>query len=196
MAKRRQRHGVSGNPARRAPATGGASASSPGRAQRPLQTYLLGAALLVVAAVVLLVPRPGGGGPPGSAPDMTPPEETTPAARAQVETTGAPRQATDEAFCAGLFAMVEEGRRAGEGRSRPDRLERLADELLSIGVPAAMSLPARTGYYQVIWGAYDSIGLELSPEAVGAASAPVEGANAAFTAYLDRNCPAWPRGGA
>lgn len=86
--------------------------------------------------------------------------------------------------------MIDEGRRAGEGKARPDRLERLADDLLAEGVPAAMSLPARTGYYEVIAGAYDSIGLQLPPEAVGSSSAPVEGANAAFTGYLDEYCPA------
>ncbi|GAA5108493.1 hypothetical protein GCM10023339_07600 [Alloalcanivorax gelatiniphagus] len=192
MAKSKQRRGVSGNPARRAGATGGAAVSSPDRAKRPMHTYLLGAALVVVTLLVLFVPRPGDEGeqdPSGAAPDVAPPEEPAPSPRPQVEITGPPRESTAEAFCTGFFAMVDEGRRAGEGKARPARLERLADELLAAGVPAAMSLPARTGYYEVISGAYDSLGLELPPEAVGSAPAPLEGANAAFTSYLDQNCP-------
>jgi hypothetical protein len=194
MAKRRQRQGVSGNPARGANATVGASTTSPDHAQRRVHTYLLAAALVAVALLVLFVPRPDDEAPSsGASSDAAPPqatEATTPPARGQVETTGAPRQATAEAFCTGFFAMIDEGRRAGEGKARPDRLERLADDLLAEGVPAAMSLPARTGYYEVIAGAYDSIGLQLPPEAVGSSSAPVEGANAAFTGYLDEYCPA------
>lgn len=190
MAKRTQRHGVSGNPARRAQAAGGASASSPARAQRRLHTYVLGAALVVVVLLVLFVPRPGGEGPTGPAPDVAPPGETTPAARAEVQTTGAPRRATDEAFCDAFVAMVNsEGQPPGERETRTERLEQLADELLAVGVPATMSLPARTGYYEVMSDVYDHIGLELAPEAVGAASLSIEGAGAAFTAYLDKNCP-------
>ena len=39
-------------------------------------------------------------------------------------------------------------------------------------------------------GVYDSIGSELAPKAVGAAVTTFEGADAAFTAYLDQYCPA------
>jgi hypothetical protein len=189
MAKRRQRHGVSGNPARRAGAAGDPAASG----QRRRQSYVLGAALVVVALVVLLVPRPGEDPESSStAQDVAVPGAgDSAAAPEQVQTTGAPRQATDEAFCSEFVAMANsQGDFVSGGETEPELLEQAADDLIAVGVPEAMSLPARTGYYAIISGVYDSIGMELSREAVGAAPTAVEGADAAFTAYLDANCPA------
>ncbi|GAA5124524.1 hypothetical protein GCM10023339_46120 [Alloalcanivorax gelatiniphagus] len=193
MATRTPRRGVSGNPARRAQAAGRASAGSPEGARRGRQSYVLGAALVVVALMVLLVPRPGGDeGPSGTAQDgASAAGEPTGSAAPQVQTTGAPREATDEAFCEQFVAMANvQGEFISNGETRPDLLEQAADDLVAVGVPASMSLPARTGYFNVISGVYDSIGLGLAPAAVGAAPAPVEGSDVAFTAYLDQYCPA------
>ena len=70
-----------------------------------------------------------------------------------------------------------------------DRLEAYASALVAQGVPDTMSLPARSGYFTLIDGVYDSIGLELDPGAVGAPAAPVEGGDAAFSQYLTQFCP-------
>ena len=52
-----------------------------------------------------------------------------------------------------------------------------------------MSIPARSGYYTVISGVYDSIDDDLAPAAVGAPDEPVDGADAAFSSYLRQFCP-------
>ncbi|WP_210649242.1 hypothetical protein [Nocardioides sp. SYSU D00065] len=190
MAKRKERHGVSGNPARRAHATGAPAPSSSRR--RAPQSYVLGAALVVVTVCVLFVFRPGGERSP-SPPAQDSASSDAQASRrapAQLEATEPPRRATEKAFCDAFVAMVKsEGQAPGTRETRTDRLERLANDLVAVGVPASMSLPARTGYFEVMSDVYEHIGLELAPEAVGAASLSLEGAEAAFTAYLDQNCP-------
>lgn len=189
MAKRRQRQGISGNPAKRARATGPALASQ--RAQQRRYSYVLGAVLAVAVLLVLFVLGPSGErDPSGAAPDVAAPSDgTTAATPEQVQTTGPPRQATDEEFCAEFVEMANsEAQFLADGEEDP--LERSADALLAAGVPPTMSLPARTGYYRLISSVYESIGLTLAPEAVGAVAPSVEGADAAFTAYLDRYCPA------
>jgi len=192
MAKRTQRHGVSGNPAKRAGVIGPAPTSSSDHSQGRLQSYLLGAAI-VVATLVALFLRPGGDeSPTGTEQDMVAPSaQTTPASQAEAPRSGTPRRATDEAFCAKFLEMAEsQGRYVSDGERSPELLQRSADGLLEVGVPDTMSLPARTGYYGLISGVYDSIGSELAPEAVGAAVTSFDGADAAFTAYLDQYCPA------
>jgi hypothetical protein len=190
MARRRQRHGISGNPARRAQATG--SAVSSAGVQNRRSSYLLGAALVVAVLLVLFVLGPSGErGPSGTAPDAASdrasggPEENA----ATVPATVPPRQATDEEFCARFVAMANsEAQFLSDGEATT--LQRSLDDLIAVGVPANMSLPARTGYFRLISSVYETIDLTLAPEAVGAVSTPVEGADPAFSDYLNRYCPA------
>ena len=102
-----------------------------------------------------------------------------------------PARATDEEFCAEFRLLAEsQGQFVSSGDDEAvDRLRTSADSLVEAGVPDAMSLPARSGYHTLISGVYDSIGLELAPEAVGAPSEPVEGGDAAFSSYMGQYCP-------
>src|SRR5688572_28436277 len=132
MAKRKQRHGVSGNPAKNAGVTSPAPESSSDPSRGRLQSYLLGAAV-VVAALVALFLRPGGdGSPTGTAQDVVAPSaRTTSASQPETPGTGTPRRATDEAFCDKFLAMADsQGQYVSDGERRPELLQRSADELL------------------------------------------------------------------
>ena len=102
-----------------------------------------------------------------------------------------PPPATDEEFCAGFRLLAEsQGQFVSSGGDEAsDRLRASADSLVAAGVPDAMSLPARSGYYTLMSGVYDTIGLELAPAAVGAPDEPVDGGDAAFSSYLGQYCP-------
>jgi hypothetical protein len=191
MAKRSRRQGVSGNPAQRAQPTGSASTSSSGGTQDRRSSYVLGAVLVVAVLLVLFVLGPSGeDGPSGTAPDaVAPGDRTTSVVPEEVQTTGPPRRATDEEFCDEFVAMANsEAQFLSDGEA--EELQRAADDLIAVGVPANMSLPARTGYFRLISSVYETIDLTLAPEAVGAVSSSVEGADPAFSAYLNRYCPA------
>ncbi|NYE35346.1 hypothetical protein F4692_000450 [Nocardioides cavernae] len=166
MAKRTQRQGTAGTP----PAP---------------RSYVLGGVLLVAVLLVLFVLGPSAEEEPSGA-------GTTPAAPEDAAAdVGPPAEATDEDFCAGFVALANsQAAFVGGGEAAPEPLQEAADDLLAVGVPPAMDLPARTGYHAVLAGIYESIGMDLAPEAVGAASTAVEGADSAFTAYLDQRCPA------
>ena len=188
MAKRRQGHGVSGNPSKRGQATGaGSSHASQGRQSR----YVLGATLVVSVLLVLFVLGPSGDeGPSDAAQDVVAPgDPTTSPARTEVQARVPPRQATEEEFCLAFVAVANSeaqflaGGEAGE-------LQLSADDLIAVGVPRTMSLTARTGYYRLIASVYETIDMELAPEAVGAVSSSFEGADPAFSAYMDQYCPA------
>lgn len=195
MAKRRQRQGVSGNPARRAGAAPRATAGPTGSsgARRGPRSYVLAGGLVVAIVLVLFVLGPGGEqAPPGAGEDpVGAADPSVSSVPDEAQPTEPPRQATDEEFCAGFVRLANsQGTFVSEGETRPGPLQEAADDLVAIGVPQSMSLPARTGYHAVISGVYETIGLELPPEAVGAAATAVDGADAAFTAYLDQECPA------
>lgn len=136
--------------------------------------------LLAVAALVVFVARPTD----GPSPATDPPSSSAPAP-------AAPAQASDEDFCGGFRRLAEsQALHLGQGEAAdPDQLRESADALVEIGVPASMSIPARSGYYTVIGGVYESIDDELAPAAVGAPDEPLDGADAAFSSYLLEFCP-------
>lgn len=127
----------------------------------------------------------------GSATDATTAPSATTSPSPTAPSVSPPARATDEEFCAEFRLLAEsQGRFVSSGDdAATDRLRASADSLVATGVPDAMSLPARSGYYALISGVYDSIGLVLAPEAVGAPGEPVEGGDAAFSSYMGRYCP-------
>jgi hypothetical protein len=146
---------------------------------------VLAAGVLALVALIVLVQRPAGDAEPDSTPTATPtatPEETT-------EERAAPAVASDEEFCDGFRALADSQAQFVAGSSDEAALAESADALVDTGVPAGMSLPARSGYYTLIGSVYDSVGLDLGPEAVGAPADPVDGGDAAFSAYLQQSCP-------
>ena len=135
--------------------------------------------LLVVAALVVFVVRPTDA--PSPAPVTDPPSSSA----------QPPAQASDEDFCDGFRGLAESQAlylSEGEG-AEPDQLRESADALVEIGVPESMSIPARSGYYTVIGGVYESLDDDLAPAAVGAPDEPLDGADAAFSSYLLQYCP-------
>lgn len=165
----------------------------PGHSGDRLHSYALRAALLVVVVLVLFVLRPTGSpGPSGSEEDVAPADvQTTSGTPADGQPSDPPRTATDEEFCAEFVRMAEsQGQFVSGGAGGAAQLEDAADALVGVGVPANMSLPARDGYFTLIGGVYDSIGLELAREAVGAPPTAVDRGDAAFSAYLAQYCPA------
>lgn len=142
---------------------------------------VLAVGVLALVGLIVFVQRPAGDAEPGSTPTSTP--EATTSARP------APAVASDEDFCAGFRALAESQAQFVAGSADETALEESADELVDTGVPTGMSLPARSGYYALIGSVYDSIGLDLEPEAVGATAESVAGGDAAFSAYLQQSCP-------
>lgn len=142
---------------------------------------VLAIGVLALVALIVLVQRPAGDPEPDDT-STSAPEETTSAP-------AAPAVASDEDFCAGFRALAQSQAEFAAGSADEATLEESADALVDTGVPAGMSLPARSGYYALISGVYDSIGLELAPEAVGAPGEPVEGGDGAFSSYMGRFCP-------
>ena len=138
--------------------------------------------LLAVAALVVFVARPTDG--PSPAPVTDPPSSSA-------QPPSPPAQASDEDFCGGFRSLAEsQALHLSEGEDAdPDQLRDAADALVGAGVPASMSIPARSGYYTVISGVYESIEDDLAPAAVGAPDEPVDGADAAFSSYLLQYCP-------
>lgn len=159
-----------------------------------LHSYALGAAIVVVAVLILFVLRPttdprtgGAAGNPENPADV----EAGSGAPIEGQASGPPKEATDEEFCAEFVRLAQgQAQFVSEGEANPDELERSADALLAAGVPANMSLSARSGFFTLLAGVYETLGMSLAPEAVGAAPAPVEGSDAAFAAYLGAYCPA------
>jgi hypothetical protein len=138
--------------------------------------------LLAVAALVVFVARPTDG--PSPAPVTDPPGSSA-------QPPAAPAQASDEDFCGGFRSLAEsQALYVSQGESAdPDQLRESADTLVGIGVPESMSIPARSGYYAVISGIYESIDDDVAPAAVGAPDEPLDGADAAFSSYLAEFCP-------
>jgi len=144
---------------------------------------VLALGVLALVALVVFVQRPAGDdGEAGTTPASTPEETATERA--------APAVASDEDFCAAFRALAESQAQFAAGSAEEDALEESADALVDTGVPAGMSLPARSGYYTLIGSVYESIGLSLEPEEVGATSESVAGGDAAFSSYLQQSCPA------
>lgn len=159
-----------------------------------LHSYALGAAIVVVAVLILFVLRPTTdartGGAPGASEDPADVDAGS-VAPVEVQASGPPKEATDEEFCAEFVRLAEgQAQFVGEGETNPDQLERAADALLAAGVPANMSLSARNGYFTLLAGVYETLGMGLAPEAVGAVPAPIDGSDAAFATYLGAYCPA------
>jgi hypothetical protein len=141
---------------------------------------VLAVGVLALVALIVLVQRPAGD------------SGTDEPARATEETTSspaAPAVASDEKFCAAFRALAESQAQFVAGAVDEAALEESADALVETGVPAGMSLPARSGYHTLIGSVYDSIGLDLEPGAVGAPAESVDGGDAAFSAYLQQSCP-------
>lgn len=141
---------------------------------------VLAVGVLALVALIVFVQRPAGDAEPESTP-TAPADPTTERA--------APAVASDEDFCAGFRALAESQAQFAAGSADEAALEESADALVDTGVPGGMSLPARSGYYTLISSVYDSIGLDLEPEAVGATDESVAGGDAAFSAYLQQSCP-------
>lgn len=138
--------------------------------------------MMGVLAVVLLA-RPGE-------------EDTTAPSTAPPDSSSAPPSVlptpAEEDFCAGfrkLAATQSEYAAAPDARA-VELLRIAADELIQLGVPTTMSLPARGGYHTVLEGIYESIGLSLDRSAVGALDEPGVNDDAAFSSYLAQYCPA------
>lgn len=158
---------------------------------------LLAAAVVVLIGLVVLVQRPAGDGDPADPQPAASTQETTTAAPSGPETpafTGEPSVATDAEFCAELRGLEGLQGQYVAGDVDEDTLREAAQALVDTGVPAGVSLPARSGYYTLIGGLYDFVGLGLDPAAVGAPDVPVAGGDEAFTAWLDQACTR--RGGA
>ena len=146
---------------------------------------VLAAGVLALVALIVLVQRPAGDADtdePPAAPEPTTSEPTT-------SERAAPAVASAEEFCDGFRALADSQAQFVAGSTDEAALADSADALVDTGVPAAMSLPARSGYYTLIGSVYDSVGLDLGPEAVGAPADPVDGGDAAFSAYLQQSCP-------
>lgn len=157
---------------------------------------LLAAAVVVLIGLVVLVQRPAGDTDPAGPQPAASTQETTPAAPSGPETpefTGEPSVATDAKFCAEFRGLEELQGQYVAGDVDDDALRESAIALVDTGVPAGLSLSARSGYYTLIGGLYDFVGLGLDPAAVGAPDVPVAGGDEAFTAWLDQSCT---RGGA
>lgn len=150
------------------------------------QSRALAVGALVVAAVLVffLAPTDEGGEPADPTAEVA---ATSPATDA-----AAPPTATEEEFCAGFRLVAErQGLFVGaEDETSRRALEEAADDLVVGGVPAAMSLPARSGYFTLMNGIYGSIDRNLSPAAVGAPEDAAPDGDAAFSAYLAEYCPA------
>jgi hypothetical protein len=141
---------------------------------------LLAVGVLALVALVVLVQRPAGD--TGSDEPTATPEPTASAPTA-------PAVASEEEFCAGFRSLADSQAQFLAGSADEAALQESADALVGTGVPAGMSLPARSGYYTLVGSVYDSIGLSLEPEAVGAPAESVDGGDAAFSAYLQQSCP-------
>ena len=151
----------------------------------PTSRLLLAIGVLALVGLIVFVQRPAGdtgvdGRVDTPAPDGTPTSTAAPAA---------PAVADDEDFCAGFRALADGQAQYVSGSADEAALQEAADALVATGVPAGMSLPARSGYFGLISSVYDSIGLDLEPAAVGATTESVEGGDAAFSAYLQQSCP-------
>ena len=149
-------------------------------------------ALAALARVFLVRPAPDDGDP-GRAP--TPQAPTSPSASPSLPDLPPPgaRPPSTEAFC-GEFRNLADAQAfyTSDPDQRRTELVAAADRLVRLGVPREMGDAARGGYYALIRGIYESVGLALPPRAVPGAlpGEQVEGADQAFSAYLTRYCPA------
>lgn len=147
---------------------------------RSTSRVVLALGVLALVALIVFVQRPAGDDD-ADVPTATPEPSTSERA--------APAVASDDDFCAGFRALAETQAQFAAGSADDAALEESADALVDTGVPAGMSLPARSGYYTLIGSVYDSIGLSLGPQAVGATDESVAGGDAAFSMYLQQSCP-------
>ena len=146
---------------------------------------VLALGVLALVALIVLVQRPAGDAGTDEPAATSEPTASEPTASER----GAPAVASDEEFCAGFRALADSQAQFVAGSGDEAALAESADALVDTGVPAGMSLPARSGYHALIGSVYDSIGLDLEPAAVGAPANPVDGGDAAFSAYLQQSCP-------
>jgi hypothetical protein len=154
---------------------------------------LLATAVVVLVGLVVLVQRPAGDRDDPAAPaPAASTQETTPAAPSGPETpefTGTPVVASVAEFCADFRGLEDLQGQYVAGDVDEDALRESAQALVDTGVPADLSLPARSGYYTLIGGLYDFVGLGLDPAAVGAPDEVIAGGDEALTAWLARSCP-------
>ena len=148
---------------------------------------VLALGLVVVAAVVVFAFRPTTSPRPSSEGRPTP--TTTPTTTASSAAPQVARTPTDEEFCSQFLLLAYSQGQFVSDESLSADLQAAARSLVGTGVPDAMSLPARRGYDTMMSGVYESVGLELSPEEVGAPAQPPEGGDAAFSAYMNTFCP-------
>lgn len=135
----------------------------------------------VLAAVLLARPGEDDAPAPSTPTPADPPTSVAP-----------PATPSEEEFCAGFrkLAATQSAYAAAPDQRAVELLRQAADDLIALGVPKTMSLPARGGYHTVVGGIYDSIGLSLERSAVGALEETDPNEDPAFSSYLAQFCPA------
>lgn len=156
----------------------------------------LAVGVLALVGLIVFVQRPAGDtgateapSPAGAVDTGAATTDSTPSGPPTPAFTGEVPVATDRKFCAEFRELAELQGQFVDGDVDEDTLREAARSLVDTGVPAAMSLPARSGYYTLIGGLYDYVGLGLDPAAVGAPAEPVATGDDAFTTYLQQSCP-------
>jgi hypothetical protein len=121
-----------------------------------------------------------------------PPSTRQPAPAPSSSAVPSPAVTSEEQFCAEFrrLAAAQTEFTIAPDRRGSELLREAADRLVAVGLPATMTLPARSGYFTLIEGIYQSLGLTLDPASVGALDEPVEGGDDAFSSYLIQYCPA------
>ncbi len=155
----------------------------------------LAVALATLVGLIVFVQRPAGdtGAPAGpSAAGSTatedPASDSRPSGPTTPPFTGEVPVASDAEFCAEFRTVDEVQRQYARGKVDRATVRRAARALVATGVPAELSLPARSGYYILIGGLYDFVGLGLDPAAVGAPDAFIASGGEAFETYLTQAC--------
>ncbi|NYE35339.1 hypothetical protein F4692_000443 [Nocardioides cavernae] len=176
--------------------------AEPSGAQRSASSAraVLAVAVVAIVGLIVFVQRPAGDTAPAATPDPSDTSDTSgfaqpdevpdgqPSGPTTPPFTGKVAVPTDEEFCAEFRRVDDLQRTYSRGRADTDDLREAAQALVETGVPAAVSLPARSGYYTLIGGLYDFVGLGLDPAAVGAPDAFVATGEEAFAAYLTQSC--------
>lgn len=167
----------------------------PGRSQLALV-----ATMVVVGVAVVALPRIGGprdqGGEGGPGPGAPDPSAGPPAVMPTATPVIAP---SEEAFCARFRRLSG---LQGQYAAQPDEtgaglLRDEVDDVLAIGVPDSMGIPARTGYLLALSEIYESFGERLDPRAVpdalpdGADGTSLADPSGAFGTWLAELCPGW-----
>jgi hypothetical protein len=155
---------------------------------------VLAVALVALIGLIIFVQRPAGDIAPAATPvpaESAQPEEapdTRPSGPTTPPFTGEVPVATDKDFCAEFRRVDDLQRQYASGEVDEEALRESAQALVATGVPAGLSLPARSGYYTLIGGLYDFVGLGLDPSAVGAPDAFIATGEEAFATYLAQSC--------